>query len=143
MNWWVGWLVVLVVLGVVEVWTLTLAAGILAGGAAIAAVVGAFGLGLPVQAIAFGVASFAGLILIRPLALHRLQPSLRLRTGTRALVGRPARVVQEVTGEAGRVRISGEEWSARAFDDTRVIPVGALVDVFEIEGATALVHPRD
>jgi membrane protein implicated in regulation of membrane protease activity len=60
-----------------------------------------------------------------------------------ALVGRQARVVQEVTGHAGRVRIGGEEWSARAYDETLVIPPGTTVDVIEIEGATALVYPRE
>ena len=60
-----------------------------------------------------------------------------------ALVGRQARVVQEVTGHDGRVRIGGEEWSARAYDETLVIPAGTTVDVIEIEGATALVYPRE
>ena len=49
----------------------------------------------------------------------------------------------EVTGQAGRVRIGGEEWSARAYDESLVIPPGATVDVIEIEGATALVYPRE
>jgi membrane protein implicated in regulation of membrane protease activity len=63
--------------------------------------------------------------------------------GVGALVGRQARVVQEVTGHAGRVRIGGEEWSARSYDETLVIPAGSTVDVIEIEGATALVYPRE
>jgi membrane protein implicated in regulation of membrane protease activity len=70
------------------------------------------------------------------------QPPL-LKTGPAALVGRPARVMEEVTGFSGRVRIGGEEWSARAYDETQVIPVGHTVDVMQIEGATALVYPRD
>ena len=143
MDWWVGWLIAMAVLGVVEMVTLTLGAGILAFGAAVAAVAGALGLPLPVQAIAFGATSAAGLALVRPIALRHLRRPATLRTGARAVVGREARVTQEVTGQTGRVRISGEEWSARAFDGDRVIPVGALVDVFEIEGATALVHPRE
>ena len=36
-----------------------------------------------------------------------------------------------------------EKWSARAYDETLVIPAGATVDVIEIEGATALVYPRE
>ena len=43
----------------------------------------------------------------------------------------------------GLIELSGEEWSARAFDEYQVIPVGALVDVMEIEGATAIVYPRE
>lgn len=143
MEWWVGWLVVMAVLGVVEMLTLTLGAGILALGAALAAVTGAVGLPLPVQLLVFGVTSAAGLAVVRPLALRHMSRPAALRTGARAVIGRQAQVTEEVTGQAGRVRIAGEEWSARSFDADRVIPVGALVDVFEIEGATALVHPRE
>lgn len=143
MDWWVAWLIAMAVLGVLEMFTLTLGAGILAFGAALAAVAGALGLPLPAQAIVFAVTSAAGLAAVRPIALRHMRRPTALRTGVRALVGRPARVTVEVTGESGRVRISGEEWSARAFDDDRVIPVGTRVDVFEIEGATALVHPRE
>jgi membrane protein implicated in regulation of membrane protease activity len=82
---------------------------------------------------------------VRPLVKRQLRPrhGPQHRFGVAALVGRQARVVQEVTGHTGRVRIGGEEWSARAYDDTLVIPAGATVDVIEIEGATALVYPRE
>ena len=39
----------------------------------------------------------------------------------------------------GRVRLEGEVWTARAYDDDRVIEPGARVHVMEIRGATALV----
>ena len=70
---------------------------------------------------------------------HVRQPPL-LKTGPAALVGRSARVLEEVSGHSGRVRIGGEEWSARSYDETLVIPVGHKVDVMQIEGATALVY---
>jgi membrane protein implicated in regulation of membrane protease activity len=73
---------------------------------------------------------------------HIKQPPL-LRTGTSALVGRSALVLEEVTSHDGRVRIGGEVWSARSYDESRDMPVGSTVDVFQIEGATALVHPRE
>jgi membrane protein implicated in regulation of membrane protease activity len=41
------------------------------------------------------------------------------------------------------VRIGGEEWSARPYDETLTIPKGTTVDVLQIEGATALVYPRE
>ena len=93
----------------------------------------------------FAAVSVAGLVVIRPLVKRQLRPRYgpQHRFGVAALVGRRARVVQEVTGQAGQVRIGGEEWSARAYDETLVIPAGATVDVIEIEGATALVYPRE
>jgi membrane protein implicated in regulation of membrane protease activity len=69
-------------------------------------------------------------------------PSL-VREGSYALVGKRAVVIEEVTGSQGLIKLSGEVWSARAFDEDQVIPVGAVVDVMEIEGATAIVYPRE
>jgi membrane protein implicated in regulation of membrane protease activity len=140
---WIVWLIVAALLGVAELLTTTLAFGLIAAAAVVAAVVGAFHLAIPLQLAAFVVAAGVGLGLVRPIAIkHVKQPPL-LRTGTAALVGRSAVVLEEVTGESGRVRIGGEVWSSRAYDESLVIPVGAKVDVLEIEGATALVHPRE
>jgi membrane protein implicated in regulation of membrane protease activity len=111
--------------------------------AVVAAIVGGVGLGLPFQIAAFAVAAGAGLGVVRPLAVRHIRQPPLLRTGTSALVGRPATVTEEVTPLAGRVRIGGEVWSARSYDEAQVIPVGSTVDVFAIEGATALVHPRE
>ena len=61
------------------------------------------------------------------------------RTGTDALVGRKAIVTRRVDAAGGRVRIGGEEWSARSYLDDEVYAEGATVDVVKIEGATALV----
>ena len=66
-----------------------------------------------------------------------------VREGSYALVGKKAMVIEEVTGTQGLIKLSGEVWSARALDENHVIPAGALVDVMEIEGATAIVYPRE
>jgi membrane protein implicated in regulation of membrane protease activity len=143
MGSWIVWLVLAALLGVAEVMTTTLAFGLLAVAAVVAAIVGGVGLGLPFQIAAFAVAAGAGLGVVRPLAVRHIRQPPVLRTGTSALVGRSATVLEEVTPLAGRVRIGGEVWSARSYDEAQVIPVGSTVDVFAIEGATALVHPRE
>jgi membrane protein implicated in regulation of membrane protease activity len=140
---WIVWLVLAAVLGVAEIMTTTLAFGLIAVGAVVAGVVGVAGAGLPFQLIAFAVASAAGLGVVRPIAVRHIKQPPLLRTGTSALVGRSAKVVEEVTDDGGKVRIGGELWSARPYDESQVIPVGSTVDVFAIEGATALVHPRE
>jgi membrane protein implicated in regulation of membrane protease activity len=143
MGSWIVWLVLAAVLGVAEIMTTTLAFGLIAAGAVVAGVVGVAGAGLPFQLIAFAVASAAGLGVVRPIAVRHIKQPPLLRTGTSALVGRPAKVVEEITDDGGKVRIGGELWSARPYDESQVIPVGSTVDVFAIEGATALVHPRE
>jgi membrane protein implicated in regulation of membrane protease activity len=140
---WIVWLIVAAVLGVAELATTTFALGIIAIGALVAAAVGALSLGLPFQLIAFVLASGAGLGFVLPIARRHVRQPPLLKTGTAALVGRSARVLEEVTEHSGQVRIGGEVWSARSYDETLVIPVGHVVDVMQIEGATALVYPRE
>lgn len=140
---WVVWLIVAAVLGIAEVTTLTLALGLMALASLVAALTAAAGLPVAVQLIAFGVTSGAGLVVVRPIAMRHLRQPPPLRSGTAALVGREALALTEVTRHSGRVRIGGEEWSARPYDPGIVIPEGADVDVLAIEGVTALVHPRE
>jgi membrane protein implicated in regulation of membrane protease activity len=140
---WIVWLIVAAVLGVFELMTTTLALGIIAVAAVVAAGVGAFHLALPIQMAAFVAASAAGLAFVRPVAMRHIKQPPLLRTGPAALIGRSAVVTEEVTGHSGRIKIGGEEWSSRAYDETLVIPVGHKVDIMQIEGAFALVYPRE
>ena len=143
MGSWIAWLVLAALLGIAEILTTTLAFGLLAVAAVAAAIVGGVGLGLPFQIAAFAVAAGAGLGVVRPLAVRHIRQPPLLRTGTSARVGRCATVLEEVTAQGGRIRIGVKRWSARSYDEAQVIPVGSIVDVFAIEGATALVHPRE
>ncbi|GAA2927456.1 NfeD family protein [Streptomyces enissocaesilis] len=143
MDPWLIWLIVAAVLAVAEILTLTAALGMLGGAALVTSGFAAVGLPLPLQFLVFTVVAVVSVVFVRPLALrHVLQPQAE-RFGIDALVGRPASVISEVTGLGGRVRIGGEEWTARAYDETLVIPPGATVDVIEISGTTALVYPRE
>ncbi|MFG2739459.1 NfeD family protein [Streptomyces chartreusis] len=140
---WFAWLLAAAALGVAEFFTLTLVFGLLAGAAVVAAVVAGVGVGVVGQFVALGVAAAAGLVVVRPVALRQMTQQPLTRDGSDALIGKRAEVMQEVTATRGLIKLSGEEWSARAFDENLVIPVGALVDVMEIEGATAIVYPRE
>ena len=143
MDAWLIWLIIAVVLLVVEMLTITAAVGMLGVASLITAGFAALGLPVPVQLVAFTATATIGVLLIRPIVRrHMLRPQLE-RFGVEALIGKPAYVVSEVSGLDGRVRIGGEEWTARAYDQTLVIPAGATVDVLEINGTTALVYPRE
>ncbi|MFF7489168.1 NfeD family protein [Streptomyces luteogriseus] len=140
---WFLWLLAAAALGAAEFFTLTLVFGLLAGAALVAAVVAGVGIGLSGQLLALVAAATAGLVLVRPVALRHMAQQPLFRDGSDALIGKRAEVMQEVTATRGLIKLSGEEWSARALDESHVIPVGALVDVMEIEGATAIVYPRE
>src|ERR671917_457874 len=93
-----------------------------------------------VQLIVFIVASVATLALLRPIARRHLKTPARIRTGTAALVGSRAVVLDRVDADSGQVKIGGEVWTARPYDEDDVYETGARVEVVKIEGATALVQ---
>ena len=136
---WVLWLILAAALAAGEVFTLGFFLGPIALAAVLAAAVAGLGGGLELQVAAFAVGSLASVAIVRPIARRHLRMPASVRTGTAALVGATAVVVERVDAEGGRVKIGGEVWSARAYDEDAVIDPGARVSVLEIKGATALV----
>jgi membrane protein implicated in regulation of membrane protease activity len=134
------WVVVAIALAVGEVLTPGLfflgPVALAAGAAAVASLAGAGGVG---STIVFIIGSLLSLAFLRPVARRHVRMPAISRTGTDALVGRKALVTRRVDAHGGRVRIGGEEWSARSYLDGQVLAEGATVDVIQIEGATALV----
>jgi membrane protein implicated in regulation of membrane protease activity len=134
------WLIAAVLLGIGELVTPGLfflgPVALAAVGAAITAGIGG---GIILQLIVFIAVSLASLAFLRPIARRHIHMPALTRTGTAALVGTKALVLQRVDVNGGLVRIGGEEWSARAFFEGQTLEPGARVEVAKIEGATALV----
>jgi len=141
MDVWVLWLIAAGILGVGEMHQGGFYLAPFALGAGVAVVVSLLGVGGLLSAIVFVVASAIVFATLRPVARRhrRLPPSIR--TGAAALVGRPAIVLERIANDegVGCVRIGGEVWTARSYDEDEVIDVGERVEVVEIRGATALV----
>jgi membrane protein implicated in regulation of membrane protease activity len=139
MDEWVWWMIAAGVLAVGEIATIGFFLGPVAVAAVLAAVVALVGGGLALQWTVFIAASIASLLVLRPLARRHLRTPARLRTGTAALVGAPALVLERVDLNGGQVKIGGDIWSARSYDEDEVIEPGARATVMKIDGATALV----
>lgn len=138
---WVVWVVVAVALAIGEIFTPGLfflgPVALAAGAAAVAAALGA---GSVWSAVVFILGALASLGFLRPVARRHVHLPAISRTGTDALVGRKALVTRRVDAVGGgRVRIGGEEWTARPYLDGQSFEEGQTVDVVQIEGATALV----
>ncbi|MGI8749191.1 MAG: NfeD family protein [Thermoleophilaceae bacterium] len=136
---WVLWMIGAGVLAVGEMVTLSFFMAPVVVAAVAAAVAALAGGGLAVQIVVFIVASIASLGVLRPVARRHLRTPTKLRTGTAALVGRQAEVLERVDARGGQVRLAGEVWSARAYDDDDVLEPRSRVHVMQIDGATALV----
>ena len=135
------WILLAVLFGAGEVMSMgfflaPFAVGALAG--ALAELVGA---GAALSVIVFLVTSGLLFGFVRPIARRHLRTPAQLRTGTAALIGHTAVVTERVDNGAqtGSVKLEGELWTARSWDDDQVIEAGRRVDVIEIRGATALV----
>jgi membrane protein implicated in regulation of membrane protease activity len=141
MTAWVAWAIVSVLLAVGEIFTPGLFfLGPIAVAAVAATVTAAAGGPVWLQVAVFGAGSFASLGLLRPIARRHLKMPHAIRTGTAALEGAKGIVLQRVDGRGGRVKIGGEEWSARSYVSDEAFDVGTEVEVAQIQGATALVY---
>ncbi len=139
MEAWIVWLVVAVLLAASEAASGALLMIMFAGGAFAATIAAAVGVGTVGSAAVFALVSVALIAFVRPVAKKHLYQAPLQRSGTAALVGTTAVVIEQVTGDYGRVKLGGEIWSARAFDESAIYAPGEKVSVFEIDGATAVV----
>jgi membrane protein implicated in regulation of membrane protease activity len=141
MDAWVIWIIVGVVFGVGEIVTTSFFLAPFGIGAIAAAIVAAVGAPAVAAWGVFIIVSLLMLAVVRPIARAHLHTPPAIRTGTAALVGRRVMVVERISNDeaVGCVRIDGEVWTARAYDDDQIIEAGTPVHIVEIRGATALV----
>lgn len=144
-NLWAVWAGLAALLGLAELASLDFTLLMLAAGALVAAGVAvAFPALFWLQLVVGLIAAGAMLVAIRPLLVRKMHHHGELKTGTAHIVGRSGVVVREITPDGGgSVRLSGDLWTARPFDGVSKIAPGSRVEVFEIDGATAVVHPVD
>jgi membrane protein implicated in regulation of membrane protease activity len=143
MDAWVIWLLAACILGVGEMHAGGFFLAPFAAGALLAAILSLAGVGVAAGAVVFLAVSVVTLAALRPVARRhrRLPPSIR--TGAAALIGRHGLVLERIANRegVGCVKIGGEVWTARSFDEDQVIDAGEDVEIVEIRGATALVMP--
>ncbi|MDW5595889.1 NfeD family protein [Conexibacter stalactiti] len=141
MDDWVIWVILAVVFGAGEIMTTSFFLAPFGIGAIAAAIVAGVGAGVGISAAVFILVSVLMLLFVRPIARAHLKTPAQIRTGTAALIGRRAMVLERISNDdaVGSVRIDGEVWTARAYDEDEVIEAGRPVTVVEIKGATALV----
>ncbi|HEX5771661.1 MAG TPA: NfeD family protein [Nocardioidaceae bacterium] len=137
---WQAWLGLAIALGVAELFSLDLMLLMMASGALAGMAMAMLGFVWPVQVVVAVAVSVGMVALVRPNIVKRLHSGPELTLGHAALVGKQGVVVDEVSMQSGQIRVGGELWTARPYDETEVIEPGAPVDIFEIKGATAYVH---
>ena len=142
---WLFWIGGALLLVVIETVTADLTFLMIAGGALGGGLTSFLGGPLWAQVVVFACVSTLLLFAVRPWAKRRLAATTpQMKTNVDALIGRSATTITAVDDGGGRVRLGGEEWSARLapiVQGTTRLEAGASVTVTEIDGAVAVVAP--
>ena len=135
------WMVLLILCIGIEVLTLGLTTIWFAAGALVAIFAALLQAPIFIQVILFLVVSLLSLFFTRPIAVKYFNRD-RVKTNVESMVGRQAIVTGEIDNvqATGQVTVSGQEWSARSWDDKVRIPAGAVVVVVAISGVKLIVR---
>jgi membrane protein implicated in regulation of membrane protease activity len=133
------WLIIGVVLVVAEVLSGAFVLVMLGSAALVAALIAALGAGPVISGVVFAAVAAGGITLARPALVARMHAGDHIKTNVDALVGKKALVTETVDEHNGQVKVNGEIWSARAYDETEVLEPGRTVTIMSISGATAVV----
>jgi membrane protein implicated in regulation of membrane protease activity len=141
-NLWASWLGLAALLGVAEMFSLDLVLIMLAVGAVAGMAVALVGAPFALQALVAAGASIAMLAVVRPSIAKRFHGGPELNLGHGKLVGQRGVVTEQMSGmHTGLIQLAGEVWTAAPYDETLTITPGETVEVLQIKGATAYVHP--
>src|SRR4051794_15685170 len=141
-NPWAAWLALAALLGIAEMASLDLVLVMLAVGALGGMLTSLVTDAVAAQVIVAVFTSLAMLAVVRPGLTRRLPTGPDLVLGAAPLIGKQAVTPVRLSAhEGGQLKIDGELWTAKPYDELLVIQPGETVEVLQIRGATAYVHP--
>lgn len=133
------WFIGAIALAAIELMVGEMTFLMLAGGALATAGVALFSVPLWAEILVFSLVSIGLLVLVKPALKKRMLKAPVLDTTDKALVGKPAIVLEPINSHSGQIRLDGSIWSARSLDPTQTYSEGDKVQVFDVEGTTAIV----
>lgn len=134
------WIALIVIFALVEIATIGLTSIWFAGGALAALLVAVAGLNEVWQLIIFIAVSLVLLCFTRPWALKYFKPHL-VKTNYEENIGKDVCLTETVDNikGTGTAVLNGQEWTARAYEEGKIIEAGAIATVKEIRGVTLYV----
>ena len=138
----IGWLAAIVILIGIEVNTMALTTIWFAGGALAAFFAAVLGCSLNVQLMIFLIVSCILLYATKLFAVKYFNKGT-VQTNVAELIGKKAKVTETIDNQIskGAAVVNGQEWTARAEDETQVIAEGTFVQIKEIQGVKLIVEP--
>lgn len=142
-NAWAIWLSLAFLLAVAEILSLDLVLIMLAVGALAGTGVALVAPDLWWLQVTVAAAVSVGMLaLLRPTLMARVGNMPGYRSSTAKMVGSSGVAMSQVTGTGGEIKVDGQHWSARSYESDRVIEQGTEVEVYEVDGAIAVVYPK-
>jgi membrane protein implicated in regulation of membrane protease activity len=142
-NSWAIWLSLAFLLAIAEIMSLDLVLIMLAVGALGGAVVA---LAVPslwwLQILVATGISISMLLLLRPTLLAKVRSMPGYRSSTAKMVGSSGVAVSQIDKSGGEIKVDGQSWTARPYSLDVVIEQGTEIEVYEIDGAIAVVYPK-
>jgi membrane protein implicated in regulation of membrane protease activity len=142
-NAWAIWLSLAFLLAIAEIMSLDLVLIMLAVGAlggAVAALAAPSLWWLQIL-VATGI-SISMLLLLRPTLLAKVRSMPGYRSSTAKMVGSSGVAVSQIDKSGGEIKVDGQSWTARPYSSDVVIEQGTEIEVYEIDGAIAVVYPK-
>ncbi len=136
------WLAVIVAAVIVESMTFTLVSVWFIPGALISLALSLFSVPMWIQIVVFFAVAIACLIFLKPLTRNVLRVK-RVATNADAVIGERAVVTQSINNieGCGQVKVKGQVWTARSFDENVTFAEGEVLTVLAIEGVKLICKP--
>ena len=142
-NPWALWFSLAVLLGIAEIVSLDLVLIMIAAGAVGGGLVALIAPGLwPLQIAVAVVISVGTLFLLRPTLMKRIHQMPGYRSSTDKMVGSSGIATTAISNEGGEIKVDGLTWTARSYTPGMEIDAGTEIEVYEIDGAIAVVYPK-
>lgn len=143
-NAWALWLSLAFLLAVAEILSLDLVLIMLAVGALAGAGVAVLAPGLWwLQILVAAGVSVGMLLVLRPTVMARVRNLPGYRSSLARMVGSSGVAVSQIDRTGGEIKVDGQSWTARPYSSDLVIEPGTEIEVFEVDGAIAVVYPKD
>lgn len=142
-NSWAIWLSLAFLLGIAEIMSLDLVLIMLAVGALAAAGIAVIAPSLWwLQILVASGISIMMLLLLRPTLLAKVRSMPGYRSSTAKMVGSSGVATSQIDKSGGEIKVDGQSWTARPYSSDVVIEQGTEIEVYEIDGAIAVVYPK-
>ena len=136
----IGWLIIAIVFGVVEIATMGLATIWFAVGALAAMIIAMTGLSIMTQIITFLIVSGVTLYFTRPLPQKYLKIGMT-KTNVDSVIDALGVVTEKIEEfNTGQAKVLGQIWTAKSIDG-EAIDLGQEIKVIKVEGVKILVRP--